>query len=310
MGKIAFVFPGQGAQYVGMAQEIAENFPQAKRIIEQADDCLGFALSQLMFAGPMEKLTLTENAQPALVTASLACCQLLAEAGIQPDMVAGNSLGEYAALAVAGSLSVRDAIWLVRQRGIYMAEAIPSGVGGMVALLGVSHEQAQNLCQLGSQHGVVEIANYNCPGQIVVSGEMAALETVKEHAKEYGAKRAVPLAVSGPFHCSMLRQAGERLSQAIEKVSVNDPQITTIANYTAQPVENRQMVIEALINQVSHPVRWEETIRYMEASGVETIVEVGAGKVLTGLTKKIAPDMRMLNVEDIASFTAAIAVLK
>ena len=289
MGKIAFVFPGQGAQYVGMAREVAVWSAKAGELIRLADDRLGFALSRLMFEGPAEELTLTANAQPALVTASLACYQLLKEAGVVPSVVAGNSLGEYAALAVAGAMSAEDAIWLVRQRGIYMNEAVPAGVGGMVALLGVDASQAQALCTVGSAYGVVEIANYNCPGQIVVSGEAAALAAVKAHAKEHGAKRAVDLAVSGPFHSSMLKPAGLKLAQAIDQITVHAPQITVIANYTAQPVETREAVIDALINQVSHPVRWEETIRLMAAMGVDTIVEVGAGKVLTGLTKKIAP---------------------
>ena len=194
MKKIAFVFPGQGAQYVGMAREIAEQSAPCREMLKAADARLGYKLSELMFEGPAETLTLTENAQPALVAASMACYELLKEAGIVPEMVAGHSLGEYAALAAAGALSVLDAIWLVRQRGLYMAAAVPAGAGGMAAVLGAAPEQVEELCAYASQFGILEIANYNCPGQIVISGEKAALDASVIKAKEYGAKKAMPLA--------------------------------------------------------------------------------------------------------------------
>lgn len=309
MGKIAFVFPGQGAQYVGMARDIAEQSVTCREIIYAADERLGYKLSEVMFHGPKEALTLTENAQPALVTASVVCSQLLKEAGVEPDMVAGHSLGEYAALAAAGALSNIDAIWLTRQRGLYMSSAVPAGQGGMAAVLGASQAQVEELCAYAAQFGVLEIANYNCPGQIVISGEMAALEAAVAQAKAYGAKKAMPLAVSGPFHCSLLSEASERLAEALEQVMFEAPQKMVIANYSASPVCTPQEIKQALIKQVSHPVRWEESIRLMVNNGVETIIEVGAGKVLTGLTKRIAPEVQLFNVENMESFAATVAAL-
>lgn len=309
MGKIAFVFPGQGAQYVGMAQDIVEHSSSCSVLLDAADERLGYRLSELMFQGPAETLTLTENAQPALVTASMICCQLLRERGIEPDMVAGHSLGEYAALAAAGALKTEDAIWLVRQRGLYMAAAVPAGVGGMAAVLGASRAQVEELCAYAAHFGVLEIANFNCPGQIVISGENAALEAAVAQAKAYGAKKAMPLAVSGPFHCSLLAEAGQRLAAAIDQVTIEAPQKAVLANYSAQPVQTPAEIKQSLINQVSHPVRWEESVRWMVNNGVDTIVEVGAGKVLTGLTKRIAPEVRMFNVENMESFAATAAAL-
>ncbi len=309
MGKIAFVFPGQSAQYVGMAREIAEQSSSCRELLEAADARLGYKLSELMFEGPAEALTLTENAQPALVAASMVCYKLLKEAGIVPEMVAGHSLGEYAALAAAGALSAEDAIWLVRQRGLYMAAAVPAGAGSMAAVLGASQEQVRELCAYAAQFGLLEIANYNCPGQIVISGEKSALDAAVAKAKEYGAKKAMPLAVSGPFHSSLLTGAGERLAEAIDQVTIQAPQLTVIANYSALPVRTPEEIKRSLIDQVSHPVRWEESVRWMVNNGVDTIVEVGAGKVLTGLTKRIAPDVKLFNVENMESFAATAAAL-
>lgn len=309
MGKMAFVFPGQGAQYVGMAQDIVDQSANCRQIINEADERLGYKLSEVMFHGPKEALTLTENAQPALVAASLVCARLLQDAGIEPEVVAGHSLGEYAALAVAGALSLADAIWLTRQRGLYMTAAVPAGQGGMAAILGASQAQVEELCTYAAQFGVLEIANYNCPGQIVISGERAALEAAVAQAKAFGAKKAMPLAVSGPFHSSLLSKASEQLAGALEQVKIEAPQKMVIANYSAGPVCTPQEIKQSLIKQVSHPVRWEESIRLMVNNGVETIVEVGAGKVLTGLTKRIAPDILLFNVENMESFAATVAAL-
>ena len=310
MKKIAFVFPGQGAQYVGMAKDVVIHHEACKNIVQLADQRLGFSLSQLMFEGPEEQLKETEYAQPALLTTSIACLQLLKEAGIIPDSVAGHSLGEYSALVCAEALSFEDALWLVHQRGLYMKEAVPSGEGTMVAVLGLEAEKLQQLCDHCSQYGIVEMANFNCPGQIVVSGERLALEQVMAKAKDYGAKRAIALAVSGPFHSRLLAGAGEKLSHAIDQVTVHDGKVDVIANISAKSIKTKEEISQALVKQVSSPVLWTQTIETMVQDGVEIIIEIGAGKVLSGLIKKIAPDVTVLNVEDMASFNNTIDQLK
>lgn len=310
MTKIGCVFPGQGSQHVGMAREVVENNLACERIMSEADRRLGFGLSELMFTGPEALLKETENAQPALLTASVACFELLKAHGIEPAVVAGHSLGEYAALVVAGAIGFSDAVWLVRQRGLYMKEAVPSGEGGMVAILGLGAAEVQALCDHCRPYGLVEMANFNCPGQIVVSGEVAALEKVVAYAKDFGAKRAITLVVSGPFHCSMLTGAGERLEKAMAQVTFSEAKIPVIANCSGEIVAGKEEIAKCLVKQVSSPVLWEQTIRKMLSDGVEVIIEVGAGKVLSGLMKKIAPEVTVLNVEDMASFKETVSALQ
>ncbi|KJS81227.1 MAG: hypothetical protein JM58_17455 [Peptococcaceae bacterium BICA1-8] len=310
MGKIAFVFPGQGAQYVGMGKEIADNFPQAKAVYEEADARLGYSLSNLCFNGSEEKLKLTIHTQPALLTTSIACYQLIKEAGIMPQFVAGHSLGEYSALVVAGALEFSDAVWLVEQRGKFMQEAVPPGQGTMAAILGLDIDKVLELCKSSSDMGVVEPANFNCPGQIVIAGHTPAVEKAVSLAKDFGAKRAILLPVSGPFHSSLLKQTGIRLQAAIDTIEIKDTTIPLIANISATAVTASEGIKEGLIKQVSGSVKWEQSVREMINKGVTTFVEIGAGKVLTGLIKKIDKNVKTFNIEDSLSLQDTLKGLK
>lgn len=310
MGKIAFVFPGQGAQYVGMGKEIAENFPQSRSIFEKADTRLGYSLSDLCFNGPEDKLKLTVHTQPALLTTSIACYQLIKEEGIKPDYVAGHSLGEYSALVAAEALDFTDAVWLVEQRGKFMQQAVPPGEGTMAAILGLDIEKIEELCKSCSDEGVVEPANFNCPGQIVIAGQTPAVEKAVSIAKDFGAKRAMLLPVSGPFHSSLLKSASMKLAKALETIEIRNPIVPLIANITAKPVTTRDEIREGLVNQVSGSVKWEQSVREMIALGVTTFVEIGAGKVLSGLIKKIDRQVKTFNIEDSLSFQETVEGLK
>lgn len=310
MGKIAFVFPGQGAQYVGMGKEIAENFPQSRSIFEKADTRLGYSLSDLCFNGPEDKLKLTVHTQPALLTTSIAFYQLIKEEGIQPDYVAGHSLGEYSALVAAEALDFTDAVWLVEQRGKFMQQAVPPGEGTMAAILGLDIEKIEELCKSCSDEGVVEPANFNCPGQIVIAGQTPAVEKAVSIAKDFGAKRAMLLPVSGPFHSSLLKSASMKLAKALETIEIRNPIVPLIANITAKPVTTRDEIREGLVNQVSGSVKWEQSVREMIALGVTTFVEIGAGKVLSGLIKKIDRQVKTFNIEDSLSFQETVEGLK
>lgn len=310
MGKIAFVFPGQGAQYVGMGQEIAENYANARLIFAEADKRLGYSLSDICFNGPEEKLKLTVHTQPALLTTSIACFQLLKEEGIKPDYVAGHSLGEYSALVAAEALAFTDAVWLVGERGKFMSEAVPPGEGTMAAILGLDAEKVQELCLACKEEGIVEPANYNCPGQIVIAGETPAVKKGIELAKNFGAKRAMLLSVSGPFHSSLLEPAGRKLANALAKVKINNPQVPLIANISAQPVTDSELIRQGLIDQVSGSVKWEQSVKKMLDLGVTTFVEIGAGRVLSGLIKKINRNVQIYNIEDIASFNSTVKGLR
>lgn len=301
MGKLAFVFAGQGAQAVGMGRELAENFGCAMKVFDEASEALGFDIKDMIWNGDKETLMITENTQPTIVTMSVAALRVLEEKGIKPDVVAGLSLGEYTAHIASGSMSFKDGVRLVKKRGKYMQEEVPVGKGAMAAIIALSAEQVRECCKEASKVGVCTGANFNCPGQIVVSGEVAAVEKCCELAKEMGAKRAMMLPVSAPFHCEMLIGAGEKLAKELENVEVSDMQIPVITNVTADYIASKDDIKPLLIKQVSNSVLWEDTIRKMLADGVDTFVEVGPGKALSGFIKKITKDATVYNVEDMAS---------
>ncbi len=301
MGKLAFVFAGQGAQKVGMGKELADNFACADKTFDEASEALGFDVKEMIFNGDNDTLMITENTQPTVVTMSIAALRVLEEKGIHPDVVAGLSLGEYSAHIASGSIDFADGVRLVKKRGKYMQEEVPVGVGAMAAIIALSAEDVRECCKEASTLGVCSPANFNCPGQIVVSGEVSAVDRCCELAKEKGAKRALKLAVSAPFHCSMLVGAGEKLAKELEKVEVKDMQIPVITNVTADYVASKEDIKPYLIKQVSSSVLWEDSVRRMIDDGVDTFVEVGPGKALSGFIKKISRDVRVFNVEDMDS---------
>lgn len=301
MGKIAFVFPGQGAQYVGMGKEIASNSKAAADIFDQASEALEFDMKKMVFDGDEETLKITENTQPAIVTTSVACLQPLLERGIKPDFTAGLSLGEYSAHVASGTMDFKTAVSLVRKRGKYMQEAVPLGVGTMAAILGLSSEDVTECCKQASDYGIVEPANFNCPGQISIAGEIKAVEKAMELCTEKGAKRAILLAVSAPFHCSMLKPAGDKLAAELKNVEFAEFKIPLIANATGQIIDSSANIKELLIKQVSSPVLWENSIKLMLEKGVDTFIEIGPGKVLGGFVKKISKEARIFNIEDMNS---------
>ena len=306
MSKIAFIFPGQGAQACGMGQDFYEQTETGKRIFDKATELMGFSMPQLCFE-ENDRLDITEYTQAAMVTASIAMMRVLEENGIKPDVAAGLSLGEYCALAAAGVMSDEDAIWTVRQRGILMQEAVPVGEGAMAAILALDASAIEEVT--GAMEGVW-IANYNCPGQIVISGEKAAVEDACEKLKAAGAKRAVMLNVSGPFHSGMLADAGEKLGEVLSQVELHEPQIPYVANVTAQYVKSAAEVKELLTRQVSSSVRWQQSVEAMIADGVDTFIEIGPGKTLAGFMRKISRDVKTLNVEKLEDIGKAAEALK
>ena len=299
MKPTAFIFPGQGSQYVGMGKELFENFSVAKRVFQEADDTLHFSVSALCFSGPEDVLKLTENTQPAILTTSVGALRVLeAEKGMIPQLTAGHSLGEYSALVASGALSFPEAVKTVRLRGKFMQEAVPVGEGAMAAVLGMEREQIEELCEACSSGEVLAPANFNCPGQIVIAGHSKAVERAIERIKQEG-KKAVLLPVSAPFHSPLMKPAGDRLGKALEEISVRDLKIPVVTNVEAEVNQSKDRVKGLLVAQVSSPVRWEESMRKMIEKGVEQVLEVGPGKVLSGLMKRIDNRIETKNLEDL-----------
>jgi [acyl-carrier-protein] S-malonyltransferase len=293
-----------------MGKALAEAFPAARAVFEEADRAWGFALSTLCFEGPEDQLKLTANTQPAILAVSVAAHRVLEEKGIRPDFVAGHSLGEYSALVATGSLTLSDAVRVVRQRGTYMQEAVPAGEGAMAAILGLAAEKVEEVCRQAAQGLVVSPANLNSPGQIVISGHTAAVERAMEAAKAAGAKRAIRLPVSAPFHCSLLEPAGRRLAADFENIRFAELSVPLVTNVGADLVTTGAAARDALLRQVPAPVRWEESVRKLIALGCDTLIEVGPGKVLTGLLRQIDSSRMGLNVEDPDSLEKTLARLR
>jgi [acyl-carrier-protein] S-malonyltransferase len=298
MGKVAFLFPGQASQYPGMGKELADRYPVARAVFEEADKALGFAISKICFEGTEDELRLTANTQPAILTVSVAAYRVLADKGIMPDFVAGHSLGEYSALVAVGALKFADAVRLVHKRGTYMQEAVPVGVGGMAAIMGLSPAVVQDVCKRAAENEVCAPANLNSPEQTVISGHASAVKRAVEIASQSGAKRAVVLAVSAPFHSALMMPAQEKLEKDLRATAMNFLQVPLVTNVDADTIRKGDEAREALIRQVTMPVRWEESMRMLLDEGVNTFVEVGPGKVLTGLIRQIERSVATLNVED------------
>jgi [acyl-carrier-protein] S-malonyltransferase len=308
---IAFIFPGQGAHRVGMGRALAEAFPICRETFDEADAALGAPLSRIIFEGPEDQLTLTENTQPAILAVSTAAARLLASRGLVPAFMAGHSLGEYSANVAAGTFSFVDALRLVRRRGRYMQEAVPAGEGAMAAILGLDAEQVLQACREAANGDVVSPANMNGAGQVVIAGAREAVARASERARALGAKRVIPLAVSAPFHCALMKPAEDRLAPELRAIQTQAPRVPIVANVDAEPKREAQAAIEALVQQVSAPVRWEAVVRRLASEGVTTYVEVGPGTVLSGLVRKIHREAVVVNFgspDDLAAIEPLIHV--
>ena len=310
MAKWAFLFPGQGSQYVGMGKDLKQNFKVAADIFAEADEALHEDLSKLCFEGPEDDLKLTRNTQPAILTVSIAALRVLQqETGLVPAMTAGHSLGEYSALVASGALTFTDAVAIVRKRGTFMQEAVPVGVGGMAAVLGMETEVLEQICKESAEGQAVSPANYNCPGQIVISGHMEAVKRAAARAEAAGAKKVVMLPVSAPFHSALMKPAAEKLARALEPVTVQDLKIPVLSNVEADFYPSKNDVKRLLTEQVDHPVRWIEEMEKMVREGVDKCVEIGPGKVLNGLVRKISRETAMQSIENPDSIKDFVASL-
>ncbi|KPN13499.1 malonyl CoA-ACP transacylase [Bacillus australimaris] len=311
MTKIAFLFPGQGSQKIGMGKDLFDQEAVSKAVFEEADKTLGFDLSSMIFEGDAEELTLTYNAQPALLTTSIAILKRFEESGIKADYAAGHSLGEYTALVAAGALSFKDAVYAVRKRGELMNEAVPAGEGAMAAILGLDKAALLEVTKEVTESGqLVELANLNCPGQIVISGTAKGVELASEKAKEKGAKRAIALEVSGPFHSALMKPAAEKFTDVLSKLDITDAKTPVISNVTADIVTSRDDIETKLIEQLYSPVLFEESVERLIDLGVTTFIEIGPGKVLSGLVKKVNRRLTTISVSDQETIEAAIQTLK
>ena len=309
---IAFVLPGQGAQKVGMGESLAKTFPICRDVFDEADAALGESLSAMCFEGPADVLQMTENTQPAILAMSIAVLRLVESRGVRAAFAAGHSLGEYAAHVAAGTFAFADAVRIVRRRGRYMQQAVPVGEGAMAAILGLDADVVARACSetmdaLGGR--IVSPANLNAPGQVVIAGHADAVSAASERAKALGAKRAIPLAVSAPFHCALMKPAEERLAPELEALSTSNPRIPVVANVDAEPKRDARAAIDALIRQVSSPVRWEQVVKRLVAEGATTFIELGPGTVLAGLIKKIDRSVQVMSIEDEHGLDAALAQL-
>ena len=312
MSKVAFVFPGQGSQKVGMCKDFYDSYACAKKVFEEADDALGFSITKMCFEGPEEDLRLTKYTQPAILTCSVVALAVMREHGLECEAAGGHSLGEYSALVAADVMKLQDAVVAVHKRGEFMQEAVPVGEGAMAAVMGLTPDEIVAVCQnVETECGeAVQAVNFNCPGQVVIAGATKAVDKASEALKAAGAKRAIPLPVSAPFHSTLMKPAAERLKEVLDKIEFRDAKFPVFANVTAEPVVKAEEIRALLVKQAASPVKWEMSMHRMIKDGFDTFVEVGPGKVLTGFTRKIDRTMNALNVEDMASLEKTLAYFK
>lgn len=310
MSKLAFVFPGQGAQKVGMGKDFYDNYDVAKKMFKEADEALGYSIMKMCFEGPEEDLKLTANTQPAILTISCISNEILKENGIQPEITGGHSLGEYSALVAAGVLNFQDAVALVHKRGSYMQEAVPVGEGGMAAIIGVDRDKIVEVCQQVSAESPVQAVNFNCPGQIVIAGATKGVELAVEELKAAGAKKAVILPVSAPFHSTLMKPAAEKLAVELDKVTISDAKIPVVANVSAEILTKAEDIKASLVAQAASPVLWEDCVARMKEFGADVLLEAGPGKTLCGFNRRIDKMITSLNVEDVASLEKSLDYFK
>ena len=310
MSKLAFIFPGQGAQKVGMGKDFYDNYDVAKKMFKEADEALGYSIMKMCFEGPEEDLKLTANTQPAILTISCIANEILKENGIQPEITGGHSLGEYSALVAAGVLNFQDAVALVHKRGSYMQEAVPVGEGGMAAIIGVDRDKIVEVCQQVSAESPVQAVNFNCPGQIVIAGATKGVELAVEELKAAGAKKAVILPVSAPFHSTLMKPAAEKLAVELDKVTISDAKIPVVANVSAEILTKAEDIKASLVAQAASPVLWEDCVARMKEFGADVLLEAGPGKTLCGFNRRIDKTITSLNVEDVASLEKSLDYFK